>query len=543
VKQACRSDLAPLPTACRSFALVLPALLAGAGAITATNRAIAALPEPARIESGLLSGAPARESSVSVYKGIPFAAAPTGERRWRAPQPPASWQGVRGATGFGSVCPQNVRNGPAAVDEDCLSLNVWTAAATERDKLPVFVWIHGGRFIFGSGSQPLFDGEGLARKGLVVVTLNYRLGVFGFLATPELSRESGHGASGNYALLDQIAALQWVRRNIAAFGGDPGRVTIAGQSAGSASVLMLVDSPLAKGLFHRAIAESGARFAHDPEISGLATSYRTLEGAEQAGVEYAAAHGAHSLAELRGLPADKLLDGNNANDESYYGKPPLFRPVVDGWVVPLNYSQTFAQGRQHDVPILSGNNLDESGAAPRPSVKLTDFVAAARMKYGALAADFLRLYVASNDEQAGEAANAAARESARVSTYLWSLDWKRHARSPAYTYFWTHAPPGPDRDRRGAYHESEINYVFDNLYATDRPWTEDDRRIAATMSSYWVNFARTGNPNGNGLPDWPAARVGLPAVMQLGDNFGAMPVADTARLDFWTRFFQTQKAW
>lgn len=508
----------------------------------AAGVALAALNEPVRITSGSVSGSPSRDAAITAFKGIPFAAPPLGALRWKAPQPAAAWKGVRKADQFGSTCAQLARNAPAG-SEDCLYLNVWTGASSARDRRPVFVWIHGGRFIFGAGSQALFDGEGLARKGVVVVTLNYRMGVFGFLATPELSKETGRQASGNWGLLDQIAALQWVRRNIAAFGGDPANVTIAGQSAGSGSVLMLVNSPLAKGLMQRAIAESGAQFPNNPEISGLATSYRTLAGAEANGLKYAAAHGARSLKELRALSTEQLLVGNNANDEDYYGRPPLFRPVIDGWVVPRNYRDSYSRGLQHDVPIISGNNLDESGASPHPTIKLPDFLAAVKQKYGAMSDEFLQLYPAGSDEEAGQAGNAAGRDGARVSSYLWALEWQQHASSPAYIYFWTHAPPGPDHDRRGAYHESEINYVFNNLYATDRPWTDDDRRIADTMSSYWANFAKTGNPNGVGLPMWAATAAALPVVMQVGDGWGPMPLAEPAKLDFWKRFYASQKAW
>ena len=380
-------------------------------------------------------------------------------------------------------------------------------------------------------------------KGLVVVTMNYRTGVFGFLATPELTKESGHNASGNYGLLDQIACLQWVQRNIAPFGGDPNRVTIAGQSAGAGSVLLLCDSPLAKGLFQRAIAQSGARFPNDPELRGLATSWRPLKGAERAGVEYAEAHGAHSLEELRALPWEKLLEGNNANDEDVYGKPPLFRPVVDGCVIPLNYSQTYAKGLQNDVPLLTGNNLDESGAEPQPNVRLEDFLSDAKQKYGAMADEFLELYPASSDSEAGTARNNAARDNSRVSTFLWATEWKKAARNKVFIYFWTHAPPGPNRDRNGAYHGSEINYAFNNLYATDLPWTDEDRRIADTVSSYWANFAVNGDPHGKNLPLWAAFDSKSSTAMELGDNFTPIPVADASRLDFIRRFFQTQDAW
>ncbi len=523
------------------FSRAVTRIVCISAALLCANPSLAALNTPTHIESGLLVGVPALDASITVFNGIPFAAPPVGELRWRAPQAPPAWQGVRTAGQFGSACAQLAR-GAVSGSEDCLFLNVWTGAASAKERRPVFVWIHGGRFIFGAGSQPLFDGEGLARKGLVVVTFNYRLGVFGFLATPELSRESGHNASGNYGLLDQIAALQWVQKNIAAFGGDPQRVTIAGQSAGSGSVLQLVNSPLTRGLLHRAIAESGARYPNDPEISGLATSYRQLRGAEADGVRFAQEHGAASLKELRALTMEQLLAGNNANDEAYYGRPPLFRPVLDGWVIPRTYREAMASRAVNRVPVITGNNLDESGASPQPTIKLTDFTAAARKKYGPMFDEFIKLYPASTDAEAGQAQNASARDSSRVSSWLWADEWRRATGQSVYTYFWTHAPPGPDRERRGAYHESEINYIFNNLYATDRPWGDDDYRIADIMSSYWTNFATSGNPNGRQLSRWPVAD-GTPHVMQLGDEFGIMPVADAVKLDFWKRFFATQNAW
>lgn len=489
----------------------------------------AAISEPVRTEAGLVAGVPARDASITVFKGIPFAAPPVGELRWRAPQPPILWQGVRKADQFGSGCFQvQMQRDVSSGSEDCLFLNVWTGASASTERRPVFVWIYGGRFTLGAGSDPLFDGEGLARKGLVVVTLNYRLGVFGFLATPELSQESGHNASGNYGVLDQIAALQWVKKNITAFGGDPNRVTIAGQSAGGASVLLLTDSPLTKGLYQRAIIESRARSLR----SGM-------PNAERAGVKYAEAHGAHSLKELRDLSWDQLKQGNNGNDEVEGG--PLFRPVVDGWVIPQNYKRYYTNGLPSDVPVLAGNNLDESGAQPQPNVKLDQYVSAAKQKYGAMADEFLKLYPAASDQEAAVAQNAAARDDSRMATFLLATQGTR--KNKVYTYFWTHAPPGPDRDRRGAYHESEINYIFNNLYATNRPWMDEDHKIADIMSSYWANFATTGDPNGKGLPTWTTTEGKSPVVMEMGDQFGLMPVADTAKLDFFRRYYLTQSPW
>ena len=531
---------------------------------------------PVETESGLVEGIAGRDRSLTVYRGIPYAAAPVGELRWRAPRPPEPWAGVRVANSFGPVCPQPPNAEIAGLDlpmsEDCLSLNIWTGAQSPDERRPVLVWIYGGGFRLGSGANPRYDGENLARKGLVVVTFNYRLGAFGFLATPELSEESGHGASGNYGLLDGIAVLQWVQRNIAGFGGDPDRVTIAGQSAGAGAVNFLAMSPLAKGLFHRAIAQSHARHDRDPELRYLSTSYRTLADAERSGVQYAAdhgvkEHGANSLERLRSLSWQKLVDGEGAVDTEVEtgspAKPPLFRPVVDGWVIPEGYAQTYTKGAQNDVGYIAGNNLDESGAVPestfaayraagkkawRPGmppihVTLDDYVAAAQRKFGAMAPEFLSLYPAATDDEAARASNAAVRDNARISTFLWGRDWSEHATTPAYTYFWTHGSPAQGQNPRRASHGSEIEFVFGNLDPEGAAWTDQDREIARTMSGYWANFAATGDPNGPGLPHWPAYAPDSAAVMELGDGFGPVPVADPSRLDFWKRYFHTQQPW
>jgi len=537
-------------------------------AVVSARSVTAAMSEPVRTEAGLLSGIPGRDPSIRVYRGIPFAAPPVGELRWRAPKSPVRWQGIRKADQFGSICP-TPRHSNEPMSEDCLFLNVWTGASSESERRPVLVWFHGGGFITGSGSDPLHDGEGLARKGVVLVTLNYRLGPLGFLATPELSEESGHHASGNYGLLDQIAALEWVQKNIAAFGGDPKRVTIFGHSAGAGSVGFLSMSPLAKGLFQRALAESQVRHPRDLELRYLSLSWRPLKGAEQAGVKYAEAHGAHFLRELRGMSWQQLIAGSDVPDVDVNtgssARPPLFRPVIDGWVVPQNYFQSFHKGAHNPVAFAAGNNLDEGGAvpetaftmlrspgatrpditlgSPNPNVTLKNYLSAANQKFGAMTEEFLKLYPASTDNEAARANNAAIRDNSRVSTYLWATEWTRVNKTPVYTYFWTHAPPGPDHDRRGAYHGSEINYVFNNLYATDKPWTDEDRKIADVMSSYWAHYATNGNPNGKDLPVWPAFDPKSPTVMELGDRFGPLPVADEARMDFWRRFFQAQEAW
>jgi carboxylesterase type B len=453
------------------------------------------------------------------------------------------------------------------MSEDCLTLNIWTSAAPAAEPRPVLVWIYGGGFRAGTGAHPRYDGEGMARRGLVVVTFNYRLGAFGFLATPELSAESEHHASGNYGLLDTIAALRWVRDNIAAFGGDPQRVTVAGQSAGAGSVNLLAMSPLAEGLFHRAIAQSHARHSRDPELRYLATSYRTLADAEAAGEQYMREHGARSLAELRSLPWQKLVDGHPAYDAGVdtlsTARPPLFRPVVDGWVIPAGYEDTYGKGTQNDVGYLAGNNLDESGAVPetafaayraagvkarRPGgppvhVTLEGYTTAARRKFGALAEEFLRLYPAATDDEAARASNAAVRDNARISTYLWGTQWTEHTTRPVYTYYWTYAAPAPGQSGRSAFHGSEIEFVLDNLDPERAPWSDEDHETAERMSAYWTNFAAAGDPNGPGLPHWPAYSAHSPTVMEVGARFGPVPLADPSRFTFWKNFFQLQQAW
>ncbi|GAA2152881.1 carboxylesterase/lipase family protein [Actinomadura napierensis] len=525
---------------------------------------------PVATESGPVEGIQSRDRSVTVFRGIPYAAPPIGDLRWRPPRPAEPWEGVRRAHAFGPVCPQPPSGELAGLDlpmsEDCLTLNVWTGAESPEERRPVLVWVHGGGFRLGTGADPRHDGVNLARKGLVVVTFNYRLGAFGFLATAELSEESGHGASGNYGLLDCIAVLRWVRSNIAAFGGDPDRVTIAGQSAGAGTVNFLAMSPPARGLFQRAIAQSHARYSRDPELRYLSTSYRLLHDAEQAGAAFAKERGTGTPAKLRELPWQKLM-GGGAVDTAVHtgssGKPPLFRPVVDGWVLPAGYDETYGRGLQNDVHYLAGNNLDESGAVPddmfaayrseskrsrRPGmpavhVTLDAFVAAAHEKFGPLAEEFLALYPAATDQEAARASSAAIRDNARISTWLWAADWSRHATRPVRTYFWTHRSAAPGRDYRRASHGSEIDFVFGNLAPEDPGWTAEDREIADTMSTYWANFVASGDPNGPGVPHWPACTPDSEAVMEVGGGFGPIPIAEPSRLAFWKRFFQTRDAW
>ncbi len=523
--------------------LITSAIMLG---LMLASSSIAAISGTVRVESGSISGVRGTDLNVVVFKGIPYAAAPVGALRWRPPQPVKPWQGVRKADRFGAVCPQQHVTGALVrvTDEDCLNLDVWTAAASSAERRPVMVWLHGAGW---AGSDPLFDGEALARKGVVVVTINYRVGALGFLAMPELTRESEHGSSGNYGLLDDIAALKWVRTNIKAFGGDPARVTVFGESFGAGSINFLVLSPLAKGLFQQAIMQSHVRYPRDPELYRGATRYLPQATAETAGTKFAQSLGANSLQELRVMPWQKIA-----------AAPDTSSKTIDGWVIPHNYSETFARGTQSDVLVMAGSNRDESGAnpatafdllsagtpsaigGPGPIITLTDYQRLARQKFGAMADEFLKLYPASNDREAFLAYGQSIRDNHRVSTWHWAQMWKQKATKPVYLYFFTHAPPGKDHDLMGAYHGSEINYVFGHLHPPTEPWTEQDRRIADTLSSYWVNFATTGNPNGPGLPAWPAFDPKVEQIMEIGDRFQPVPLVDAAKLDFWRRFYDTQ---
>jgi para-nitrobenzyl esterase len=479
-----------------------------------------------RIDSGLVEGAVALgRPDILVYKGLPYAAPPVGHLRWKPPVPAVPWTGTRAATAFGPACAQpSGRPGlttQPSVTEDCLYLNVW-APRSPTASLPVMVWVHGGGFERGSGSTPVFDGTHMASRDVVVVTINYRLGIFGLFAHPALTAESAHHASGNYAILDQIAALKWVRTNIAAFGGDPSRVTIFGESAGSRSVALLVATPLARGLFHRAIGQSGGAFA--PNV--------TLAEAEKAGLLFG-----DDLAVLRARSAGDLVAATfNARE---------FGPCVDGWFLPTDVFTIFAEGRQNDVPVIAGSNADEGTAlSPWPTGGTAGtFVEQLRRRFGTFADEFLRLYPAASDEQA----RASHYGSYRDQTMGWQRrTWVRLAtargRQSAFLYYYTRVPPGPASDRLGAYHAAEIPYVFDNLHMTGRPYEAVDRRLAKTMSRYWVNFAVTGNPNGPGLPVWPAYDTAKDVSLELGDQVRARPHINKAALDFFDQHYASVRA-
>jgi para-nitrobenzyl esterase len=468
------------------------------------------------IENGALAVPEPDAGGVRAYKGIPYAAPPLGRLRWRPPEPVAPWTGVRPPHAFGSHSIQGVvwddidlSKGP--VSEDCLYLNVWTLAPPgASSRLPVMVWIHGGGFVVGSGAEPRYDGARLAARGIIVVTVNHRLNALGFLAHPELSAESDHAASGNYGLLDLVAALKWVKRNIAAFGGDKDKVTIAGESAGSEAASALMASPLAKGLFRGVIGESGAMFASPSRRPARLTE------AEAAGLDFMRKVGVGSLAELRAAPAEAILKA----------APGLgFRPIVDGWFLPRPPAEIFARGEQSDVPLMAGWNKDEGfnftllqgDDAKRPFAELV------RARFGERTQAALELYPAGSPETDAASARALGGDLVIIHpTWAWIEAQKQTGRAAIFRFRFDRCPLTPqgwfgERSSRdaGAFHAGEILYVFDNLHAF--PWAiEDaDRDLAKLASSYWVNFVVSGDPNGAGLPRWPSYRDAGARVMML----------------------------
>ena len=448
-------------------------------------------------EAGLVSGV--KTGDITAYKGIPFAAPPVGDLRWKAPQPAKHWDGVRKCVAF-SASPMQAKPTPfmvytseflipeSPIGEDCLYLNVWTGAKTKADKRPVFVWIYGGGFTSGGSACPIYDGEAMAKKGIVFVSANYRVGVFGFLAHPELTKEANGKGSGNYALLDQVAALKWVKRNIAAFGGDPDNVTIGGQSAGSMSVNCLVASPLTKGLFNRAIAESGSMVVKNPLLAS-----GTLETAEAQGTKLAEKAGAKTLAEMRAMPAEEVL-------KKFQGQ---FAPIVDGYVLPESVPDIFTTNKQNHVALITGWNDDEFGGQTRSK---EDFKKWAEAQYGADAVTFLKYFPAETDEQAKESQTRLSRDQIfAMAGFKWAALQSKYASSPVYVYnFDRKVPAEGDMKKYGAFHTAEVPYMLDNLkFLNNRPFEPADRKLAKTMSGYLVNFIKSGNPNGAGLPEWP----------------------------------------
>jgi para-nitrobenzyl esterase len=484
-------------------------------------------PNVIRIESGSISGYYNEITGVSIYKGIPFAAAPVGDLRWKAPKPPLPWKGVRQCLEFGPspMQPKPVPFlflGPEFVvpqqplSEDCLYLNVWTGAKSPKEKRPVLVWIYGGGFMTGGAAAPGYSGEAMAKEGIVFVSFNYRLGVFGFLSHPLLTEESPHHSSGNYALMDQIAALNWVKKNISAFGGDPDRVTIAGQSAGSGSVNCLLATPLARGLFQGAIGESGSFVLENPLLR-----MRSLQEAEKEGERIAKKLNAADLKELRAVSAEEL--------EQKAGG--FFSPIADGYVMPYSVADAFKKGLQIHVPLITGWNSDEGFLLMMNSRE--NFAKQAK-DFGADSNLFKKYFPAETDSESNASQIIlSVYKTMAASEYAWAMKQNENDNVKTFLYLFTRKPPAEgDKKRFGAYHTAEIGYALHNLDSIQRAWLPVDRRLENWMSAYWIQFVKTGNPNGSGLPVWKPFSRGDPQTMIFGESPGSALLPGKEALDF-----------
>ncbi|THY22377.1 putative liver carboxylesterase 4 [Aureobasidium pullulans] len=523
-------------------------LIAG---LTATPLALGAALHPkisSHVETsyGAIRGAISDlESDVVSYKGIPFAKPPVNDLRWRAPEPPTRWPGTLNATRFGADCAQSYSSlglfssGSENISEDCLYMNIWAPKnATARSKLPVFLWIYGGRFEGGAGSVPTYDGSHLAAKDMIVVTFNYRMGPFGFLAHPELQSESPHNSTGNYGIMDQQQAIEFLRQEVSAFGGDPNHITVGGQSAGSASALIMMYSPLTSDKIAGCIAESGARDPHDPETFGLATSHRWMGKALEQGEIFISEMNVSTIAELRNVSMANLLEYDGSTDTILEGtvwgdtivqdtglvsEPPLWRPVVDGYVLPLGYGDTLRSGSHNNIPIMTGDNLNETSWT---DMNVTTYNSAFTAIMGNNSKEFFNAYPASNESEATAQTAAFGNDINRYTTWHWAKDWYLGgATKDVFAYFWTHSPPN---QTSGAYHGSELWYTFGNLPTFyNYTWTDYDYELQRIMGSYWTNFIKTGNPNGGNLTRFPASSPNKTnTVMWLGDTFGAGEIVD-----------------
>jgi para-nitrobenzyl esterase len=473
----------------------------------------------ARITGGEVKGSVTE--GISTFKGIPFAAPPIGDLRWKAPSPVPAWTGIKVADSFGLACMQTPgQMGNAAnVGEDCLYLNVWTPAKTPGEKIPVIVWIYGGGFSGGSTSVPMYDGMNFAKKGVVLVSVAYRVGPFGFLAHPELSRESGKG-SGDYGLEDMIAGLKWVKENIAGFGGDPSKVTIFGHSAGGMAVSMLAASPVTKGLFNRAICMSGASFAplQLSNQAGAGMGIPTLKVAEARGEEFLKKMGAADIKAARALTAEEI-------QKSIAGGG--FRPVADGYIIPNDLYSLYQAGRFNVTPILVGNTSDEALSFGSRNVTSAEFEKQIREQYGLHADAILSAYPHATDAEATKASRGVMRESTfSWSTWTWARLQAQKGKGKAFEYFFDYHAPNTD----GAGHGSDVPYAFQTLGGQQGKPKPEEAKLSDMISSYWVNFAKSGDPNGPGLPNWPAFAENDQKVMVFDAASSARPVPNLDKL-------------
>ncbi len=478
-------------------------------------------PSSIAVEGGQVQGT--SEDGLTVYKGIPFAAPPVGDLRWRAPRPAATWEGVLQATKFGPG-PMQGGNPPSGKSEDCLYLNVWTPAKSANDRIPVLVWIYGGGFGAGATSERNYSGETLAKKGVVLVSIAYRVGQLGFLAHPELSSESPNRVSGNYGLLDMVAGLHWVQKNIAAFGGDPQKVTIFGESAGGIAVSMLCASPLAKGLFHGAISQSGGSFGPPRPTTFPGENLKRLADAERAGEAYAKTAGVSSIAELRKIAADRLPTGRGLG---------MSWPIIDGWVIPDDQHKLYEAGRFNDTPILVGYNSDE-GASFSPPKTSEDYISGVKNRYGSFAESLLKAYPTGSGTPPKTARDLARDAAFGWHTWVWARLQAKNGKSKAFYYYFDQHPDYPEgspQAGRGSPHGQDVAYVFQHLNTSNPQTTKADLEISEAMATYWTNFAKRGDPSGEGVPAWPAFSDANPVVMVFGQtpHMGPVPSAESLK--------------
>ncbi len=506
--------------------------------IIAVTRSYTQQSAPVQVKAGLVQGQ--IQDGLTVYKGIPFAAPPVGELRWRAPQPVDQWQGVKQATEFGPA-PMQGGNPPSGKREDCLYLNIWTPAKSADEKLPVLVWIYGGGFSFGATSEPVYDGTKLAQKGIVLVSIAYRVGQLGFLAHPELSAENPNQVSGNYGLLDMIAGLEWIQENIAAFGGDPDKVTIFGESAGGIAVSMLCASPLAKGLFHGAISQSGGSFGPPRPTTYPGENMKVLDVAEKNGESYVENAGATSIEELRAVPVDSLPMG--------WGMGNAW-PIIDGYVIPDDQFKLYEAGKFNDVPILVGYNSDEGASFTRENDPKV-FVEGVEKRYGKFAKDLLEAYPVGENSVPKTARDLARDAAFGWHTWSWARLQAKNGKSKVYFYYFDQHPEYPRDSPKYGYgspHGQEVAYVFQNLDHSKPEITSSDLEVSEVMGEYWTNFAKYGDPNGKGVPEWPPFTQMKTEVLYFGATPYIGPVPSEASLKVLDSYFEWRrtpegKAW
>ncbi len=499
-------------------------------AMLAARICAAQAPAPVKVEGGMLQGT--SEDGLHVYRGIPFAAPPVGDLRWSAPRPAAKWEGVKQADKFGPRCYQGGRGAPCVeTSEDCLYLNVWSPAKSARDRVPVLVWIYGGGFSAGATSEQNYSGENLAKKGVVLVSIAYRVGQMGFFVHPELSAENKRRASGNYGLLDMIAGLQWVQRNIAAFGGDPHRVTIFGESPGGIAVSMLCASPLAKGLFQGAISESGGSFGPPRPATLPGENLKRLTDAERSGETYAKSAGAASIADLRKIAADKLPAGGRGQGMAW--------PIIDGWVIPDDQYKLYETNRYNDTPILVGYNSDE-GQSFSPPRSPEDYIAAVKARYGPFADRLIAAYPPGSGSVAKTARDLTRDAMFGWHTWVWARLQAKMGKSKVFFYCFDQHPDYPAGSPRAGYgsgHGAEVRYVFKHLDPANPQTTKTDLAISDAMATYWTNFAKRGDPNGDGVPAWPVFSDANPTLMYFAQTPHTGPVASADALRVLDQYF------